>query len=97
MPEPQSPKKPTREDDSRSEPFVDAAAVSKHRAVTKRQVDKWRIDGIIRGHVAYGNVRHRYRYKISEVDADMAAYEKSLAEGQPKPRASKRPKADDAK
>ena len=56
------------------ERFVDANALAQHLSVTRRQVLEMTRRGIIPGHpLGIGTNRKVWRYKISEVEAALAA------------------------
>ena len=52
------------------EPFVDAKTVSAFLAVSRADVLRMTPDGKIRGYAYKGELRHVYRYRLSEVSAD---------------------------
>ena len=58
------------------EPFVDADAVAKFLSLRRPEVLKLTREGIIRGYPYRGQLRHVYRYRLSEVGADFAALRK---------------------
>ena len=54
------------------EPYVDADRVAEHLSSKRREVLKLTRKGVITGYPISGVVRHDYRYKLSEVDRDIA-------------------------
>ena len=54
------------------EPYVDADRVAQHLSSKRREVLKLTRMGVITGHPISGIRRHVYKYKLSEVDRDVA-------------------------
>ena len=75
--------KPGRREDSLSqttqssgkhEPFVDANAVAAFLSISRAEVLRLTRQGKIRGYAYKGYLRHVYRYRLSEVGEDFAAF-----------------------
>lgn len=58
----------------RQEPFVDAKAVATFLSVSRDDVMRLTREGRIRGYAYKGYLRHVYRYRLSEVSEDFAAF-----------------------
>lgn len=54
------------------EPYVDADRVALHLSSSRREVLKLTRMGVITGHPISGRIRHVYKFKLSEVDRDIA-------------------------
>jgi hypothetical protein len=68
------------------EPFVDAKTVSAFLAVSRADVLRMTRDSKIRGYAYKGQLRHVYRYRLSEVSADFegfASHKRTISEVAP--------------
>ena len=68
------------------EPFVDAKTVSVFLAVSRADVKVMTRDGKLRGYAYKGQLRHVYRYRLSEVSAafeGFASHRRTIAEVAP--------------
>ena len=68
------------------EPFVDAKTVSAFLAVSRADVLMMTRDGKIRGYPFKGQLRHVYRYRLTEVSADfeaLATHKRTISEVAP--------------
>jgi hypothetical protein len=61
---------------STPEPYVDADRVSEYLSTTRREVLKLTRMGVITGYPISGKFRHVYKFKLSEVDSDIAKLRK---------------------
>jgi hypothetical protein len=59
---------------AQQEPFVNPEAVAGFLSITRSEVLKLTREGKIRGYAYKGYLRHLYRYRLSEVSADFAAF-----------------------
>ena len=59
---------------TQEEPFVDAQAVAAFLSISRAEVLKLTRQGKIRGYAYKGLLRHVYRYRLSEVSNDFAAF-----------------------
>ena len=59
---------------AQQEPFVDAKAVAAFLSVSRADVLRLTREGKIRGYAYKGYLRHVYRYRLSEVGEDFAAF-----------------------
>lgn len=68
------------------EPYVDADVVAQYLSVPRREVLKLTRKGVITGYPISGRYRHVYKYKLSEVDRDIAKLRKpsTMALGSPR-------------
>jgi hypothetical protein len=79
---PLHPNQPSRSDSgdnapiyhTQEEPFVDPHAVAAFLSISKAEVLKLTRQGKIRGYAYKGDLRHIYRYRLSEVSKDFAAF-----------------------
>jgi hypothetical protein len=56
------------------ERFVDAESIAAFLSISRSDVLKLTRKGKIRGYAYKGSLRHVYRYRLSEVSADFAAF-----------------------
>ena len=56
------------------EPFVDAHAVAAFLSISRAEVLRLTRQGKIRGYAYKGYLRHVYRYRLTEVGEDFAAF-----------------------
>ncbi len=59
---------------AQQEPFVDAKAVAAFLSINRAEVLRLTREGKIRGYAYKGYLRHVYRYRLSEVSEDFAAF-----------------------
>jgi hypothetical protein len=59
---------------TQEEPFVDPHAVAAFLSISRTEVLKLTRQGKIRGYAYKGDLRHVYRYRLSEVSKDFAAF-----------------------
>ncbi len=59
---------------TQEEPFVDADATAAFLSIKRAEVLKLTRQGKIRGYAYKGYVRHSYRFRLSEVGEDFAAF-----------------------
>lgn len=59
---------------SKHEPFVDAQTVAAFLSINRAEVLRLTREGKIRGYAYKGYLRHVYRYRLSEVSEDFAAF-----------------------
>ena len=64
----------TARSSGRHEPFVDAHAVAAFLSLSRAEVLRLTRQGKIRGYAYKGYLRHVYRYRLSEVSEDFAAF-----------------------
>lgn len=59
---------------AQQEPFVDAKAVAAFLSISRADVLRLTRQGRLRGYAYKGYLRHVYRYRLSEVGEDFAAF-----------------------
>lgn len=59
---------------AQQEPFVDAKVVAAFLSISRADVLRLTRQGKLRGYAYKGYLRHVYRYRLSEVSADFAAF-----------------------